>query len=85
MQSLRANNFLLVSAVAVLVCAAGSILTISATGGRCTSKACTYFDANGTGFTGTCGSKKGDKKNCYCVVNENKELSQVQSGCSASR
>lgn len=51
------------------------------TGAACKKSACTYFLADGSGVSGTCGSKRSDLKNCYCFDNGNKKLSQKQSGC----
>jgi len=82
----KARPFALLTglAVALLCTAVGYMATASAAGGHCKSTACTYFDANGQGRAGTCGAKKGDAKNCYCIVDDDKKLSQKQSGCSST-
>ena len=67
---------------ATLSLAAGCTLGIFGGGGRCSTAPCTYFDAHGKEYEGTCGTKKGDEKNCYCINNADKKLAQIQSGCS---
>jgi TonB family protein len=43
--------------------------------------ACTYYDPQGQGYPGTCGVQAGNKEQYFCTANENKELSQEQTGC----
>jgi hypothetical protein len=84
MQSLRKNKLLLVGVTSAILCtAAGYMITAASEGNRCKSGECTYFDANGQRRPGTCGTKQDDNKNCYCIVNDNKKLSQKQLVCSA--
>jgi len=84
MRSLRVNTLLLTGiAVAVLCTLVGYMVAASAAGAHCKSTPCTYFDAHGQGRPGTCGTKKGDKKSCYCIVDDDKTLAQKQSGCSS--
>jgi hypothetical protein len=85
MRPLLANRFVLSGLAAAILCTASAFsLTPSTRGVRCTSSRCTYFDDKGRALPGTCGTKKGDSKNCYCIANENKKLSQVQRGCAAT-
>lgn len=84
-QRLFADRALIVLLAAAILCTACSMFTdASSGGGRCASKACTYFDANGQSIPGTCGAIKTDQAKCYCIVNRNKKLAQTQLGCSAS-
>lgn len=62
--------------------AIGYGLSVSRAGVHCTTKPCTYIDYDGHSSPGTCGVKRGDKATCYCVSNEDKRLSEAQSGCS---
>lgn len=70
---------------AILCVAAWYMADASMRGGRCKSVACTYFDSSGKGRQGTCGEKSGDDTKCYCIVNDDKNLAQEQSGCVAKR
>jgi len=86
MQLLRRNRLLWIGAICAVLCMAiGYMVTASAAGMRCKTTACTYIDASsGQQRPGTCGTKKGDEKNCYCVANDDKKLIKVQLGCSVS-
>jgi hypothetical protein len=83
MQSLRVNGPFWVGITGAILCAAGYMFTASAKGDLCKSGECTYVGANGEAQPGTCGTKKGDKKHCYCIATGDKKLDQVQSGCLA--
>jgi len=70
---------------AVLCLAVGYMTAMSASGSRCKTAACSYFDAKGQSLAGTCGARKNDKKNCYCILDTDKAMSQLQSGCSLTQ
>lgn len=85
MRTIVANRLLWAGIATAIFCLGATYaVNTSAKGGRCSSSPCTYIDAQGGQHTGTCGSKKGDAKNCYCFDKEDKKLSQVQSACSAT-
>jgi hypothetical protein len=57
-------------------------------GPHCLSTPCTYYDADGRPFLGSCGAKKGDKDSCYCYrqgarvpPGAPEGQSQLQPGC----
>jgi hypothetical protein len=87
MKSLRESIFVLLAlASAVLLTASALVQTPPAKGVGCKTSACTYYDANNKGFTGSCGAIKGDEENCYCIATVNKKtVSQRQSACSLPR
>lgn len=79
---MRWSNFvlwleLLTAGVAV---AAACTLAGGASGARCKTTPCDYF-RNGVAYKGTCGTKKHDNKNCYCILDSNKKILQYQTGC----
>lgn len=60
---------------------AGCGLVPGAQGERCKTTPCTYY-VSGQPFAGTCGVKKGDSRQCYCIDNSDKTRVEPQSGCS---
>lgn len=59
---------------------AGTLKTSSG-GGRCKTTPCTYY-SYGKPLDGTCGAVKKDKGQCFCILNSDKHMHQVQSTCS---
>jgi len=85
MRPVLTKLFVLCGLAAAILCTASAFSRMPSTRGpRCTNSKCTYFDDKGRALPGTCGTKEGDVKNCYCILNENKKLSQVQRGCAAT-
>ena len=86
MRILRANSLVWLGITTATLClAAASVVAPGAVGGRCSSSPCSYYDAQHQEHPGTCGSKKGDNKNCYCFDNEDKKLSNLQPACSVTK
>lgn len=67
--------------IATAVLAATCTLAAAPTGRRCKTTPCTYF-AQGKPHEGTCGTRKHDKTNCWCIENADKKKAEIQSGCS---
>jgi bla regulator protein blaR1 len=42
---------------------------------------CTYYDAETRGHQGTCEVHQGDQGHSYCTSNDDKKLSEIQTGC----
>lgn len=42
---------------------------------------CTFYDPQGIGYDGTCGTAKSNRKDYRCFLNSNKSVSQPQIGC----
>ena len=80
----HSDRLIWVAAVAALLCSASWYLaTLGMKGKRCRSVPCSYYDKSVQGRPGTCGEKEGDDTKCYCIVNDDKSLSQEQAICAS--